>query len=363
MLGGFHSIHAGRRAGAPVPLGGFASGCAYSPRGPSRPAWALPKPKRYARLRAGPSSLGYFRPAFCALRVPHPPAALRLRAGSAPARRARGPRAPRRLRPRLLRSALVRPRVAAGSAGALCPPGGLLPIRSAAGSLAVALASLRVAVPLPSVAAPLGAARCRSLRSLRLRGLASGLRPYRRPLRPGAASPLSRALVRSAAPGSGCRAGVRRLALPLFRAAVGSVRAARASRALPRTVARPGALRSPLRPPAPPPPLGAPGGPVPPTCAALLAALFPARPAARAPPPRRDPCVVDKPEIVNRGLHGMCDRRNLPLTFPGNRGIFEVRCPCRSHLRAAREGIHGRQKPLGINARRLKLLPHAAHST
>ena len=103
---------------------------------------------------------------------------------------------------------------------------------------------------------------------------------------------------------------------------------------------------SPLRPPAPPPPLGAPGGPVPPAWAVLLAALFPARPAARAPPPRRVLRAVDKPEIVNRGLHGMCDRRNLPLTFPENRAIFEVRCPCRSHLRAAREGIHGRRSRL-----------------
>lgn len=121
--------------------------------------------------------------------------------------------------------------------------------------------------------------------------------------------------------------------------------------------------------------------------------------AVRAPLPRRDRRTVDKPEIVNRGLHETCDCHFFTRRSSHYADLVKIkRCaPCASarcnldkiaagkspggldilarswyadipepvplaFVRAARKGIQGRQKPLGIDARRLKLLPHAAQS-
>ena len=113
---------------------------------------------------------------------------------------------------------------------------------------------------------------------------------------------------------------------------------------------------SPLRPPAPPPPLGAPGGPVPvPGCRkSHTSAGGPVGPGAdrwgRFGP-------VDSPEIVNQGLHEMCGRgvcRSLGLDFPRYPWYADVPVPVRATSVAARWGVRAMGKSrLVLSTRRL----------
>ena len=208
-------FHPRRTAGrGPGPArGGFVSGSAFSPRGLPGPLGLCPNPSGIARLRAGPRPSAISGPLFAHFASPLAPGPLPLR-GSAPARRARrrfaGP--VRRSAPSLRSPGPPLPAPAAASplgpclracalGGLSLPPGGLLPIRSAAGSL--------IGRPCFSPG------RCAAAVGRRFLSPApSGLRGRLAPAR--GRSPLTRALVRSAAPGVGCRAGVRRLAYTAF---------------------------------------------------------------------------------------------------------------------------------------------------
>lgn len=122
-----------------------------------------------------------------------------------------------------------------------------------------------------------------------------------------------------------------------------------------------GGVGSPLRPPAPPPPLGAPGSArlVPSGLSApRWGLLFAALPAG--PPPARRPAAralgaVDSPKIVNRGLHAACEPPFSPAALPLSG--FRQDCPSAHRLSRNRDrkcglDLAGREfRPPGLTIR------------